>query len=122
MALSDLHGNYVLLHFWAAWSKPGREENRYLVQVWSKFSASPFRILQVSFDGNRQEWLAAIEEDGLEWDHVSDLMRWETIVADLYQVEKIPSNYLIGPEGRILGRDLFGEELIEQLEALFNNE
>ena len=122
MALSDLSGNLVLLHFWAAWSKPSREENRYLVEAWEKYGTSSFRIMQVSFDNDRDFWLRAIEEDGLRWDQVSDLKRWETMVADLYQVEKIPANFLIGPDGKILGKDLFGNALIEQLEALYNNE
>lgn len=119
LALKDLEGNYILLSFWAAWSKTSREENRYLTRAWDKYSASPFRILQVSFDSDRTIWTRAIEADRLTWDHVSDLRRWESAIADLYQVEKIPSNYLIDPEGRIIGMDLFGDALIEKLELLF---
>jgi peroxiredoxin len=120
MALSDLKGNYVLLSFWAGWSKLSREENIYLKEAWTKYRNQPFRILQVSFDNNKDVWLGAIEEERLDWDHISDLKRWETLVADLYHVERIPSNYLIDPEGRIVAVDLFGQELIENLEVLFS--
>lgn len=116
-ALSDLRGNYVLLSFWAGWSSLSREENPYLKEVWSSKTDFPFRILQVSFDGEADVWTGAIKEDGLDWDHVSDLRRWESAVADLYGIEKIPSNYLIDPEGKILARDLFGAELLNK----FNN-
>jgi peroxiredoxin len=122
MALSDLKGKTVLLSFWAGWSKLSREENRYLKEAWATHGTQPFRILQVSFDDDPAVWLRAIEEEGLNWDHVSDLRRWETVVADLYGVEKIPANFLIDPEGRIIGRDLFGNELTEYLENLYGKE
>jgi peroxiredoxin len=121
LALSDLKGNYVLLSFWAGWSQPSREENRYLKKAWEIYGKRPFRILQVSLDSNKDLWLKTIDEDGLVWDHVSDLRRWETLLADLYRVEKIPANYLIDPEGRIIGKDLFGNELLDKLEQLFSN-
>ena len=117
LALSDLKGNYVLLSFWAGWSSLSREENSYLKEIWENKGNFPFKILQVSFDGELAIWTRAIEEDGLGWDHVSDLRRWESAIADLYGVEKIPSNYIIDPEGRIIARDLFGNELLEK----FNN-
>ncbi|MEN8155709.1 MAG: TlpA disulfide reductase family protein [Bacteroidota bacterium] len=121
VALSDLRGNYVLLSFWAGWSKLSREENRVLQEAWSKYRTMPLRILQVSFDREREVWLRAINEDTHGWDQVSDLRGWESAVADLYQVEKIPSNFLIDPEGRIIETDLFGNKLLETLEQLNNN-
>ncbi len=121
IALSELRGNYVLLSFWAGWSNPSRDENPYLRDAWKLYNQFNFRILQVSFDNERRSWTEAIEQDGLTWDHVSDLRRWESVVADLYQVEKIPANYLIDPKGRIIAQDLFGNELVKKLENLYSN-
>ena len=72
----------------------------------------------MSFDGELAEWTRAIEEDGLSWDHVCDLRRWESVIADLYGVEKIPSNYIIDPEGKIIARDLFGSKLLEKFNEI----
>ncbi|MCP4310668.1 MAG: redoxin domain-containing protein [Bacteroidetes bacterium] len=121
MALSDLKGDYVILCFWAGWSSLSREENRYLKEVWDMRGDFPIKILQVSFDGDGETWNQAIEQDHLTWDHMSDLVRWESLIADLYMVEKIPSNYLIGPGGKIIARDLFGGELVDKLEKLYSN-
>lgn len=119
MTLSELRGNYVLLSFWAGWSTSSREEHRALKEAHQVFGERNFRILQVSFDDNREVWLNAISEDQLDWEHVSDLKRWDTPVADLYQVEKIPSNLLIDPEGRIIDKDLYGRNLLEKLALIF---
>jgi len=119
LALSDLKGNYVLLSFWAGWSRLSRDENRTLKAAYEKYKQQPFRILQVSLDDDMDIWTKAISEDGLKWDHVSDLNRWESVVVDIYRVEKIPSNVLIDPEGRIMETDLLGDRLLEKLESIF---
>ena len=121
LALSDLRGNYVLLSFWAGWSKLSRDENATLRQAYELYGDRTFRILQVSLDNEKEVWLRAIEEDGLIWDHVSELKRWESAVADLYRLEKIPSNFLIDPAGRIIASDLFGDELLERLSIIFDS-
>jgi len=121
LALSDLRGNYVLLGFWAGWSKPSRDENAILKRAYARYRHQPFRILQVSLDSEREVWLRAIEEDQADWDHVSDLNRWESPAADLYRVDRIPSNVLIGPGGRIIATDLFGDRLLERLKTIFES-
>lgn len=121
LALSDLKGSYVLISFWAGWSSLSREEHQYMLDAWKLRAAFPLKILQVSFDEDRSTWTKAIKEDGLEWDHVSDLRRWESAIAGIYGIEKIPSNYLIDPRGEIIARDLFGNDLLRKLENLYSN-
>jgi peroxiredoxin len=121
LALSDLKGNYVLLGFWAGWSGLSREENPTLRKAVERFGDRNFRILQVSLDDDRDTWTRAITEDDLEWEHVSDLMRWDTPVAAIYQVEKIPYNVIIDPNGRVVATDLYGEKLLSTLDNLLNN-
>ncbi len=120
LTLSGLRGNFVLLSFWASWSNLSREENANLVRARDGFGKMNFKILQVSIDDNRMAWTGAIKEDGLDWDHVSDLKRWETPVVDLYGVERIPFNVLIDPSGKIVGKDLYGEQLLSKLDQILN--
>lgn len=119
LALSDLRGKYVLVSFWAAWSKLSREENLILKDAYQTYRNFPFTVLQVSLDDDRKSWTDAIREDNLAWEQVSDLQRWDSPVANLYRVEKIPSNVLISPEGEVLDTDLLGEALNDKLESIF---
>lgn len=77
-----------------------------------------FTILGVSLDKDRANWLQAINEDKLTWTHVSDLKYWQNEVAQLYHIESIPQNMLINPEGKIIARNLRGEELAQKLKEL----
>ncbi len=119
LALSDLRGRYVLLSFWASWSEPSRIENARLARLGKRFGGNAFSIVQLALDDDREDWLSAIEEDAVPALQLSDLQRWACPAVELYRLERIPSNLLIDPEGRIVASDLFGKELEEKLEQLF---
>ncbi|MBN2698086.1 MAG: redoxin domain-containing protein [Bacteroidales bacterium] len=119
VALSDLRGKHVLLAFWATWSKPGMDENHFLRKAHRMFGEKGLAIFQISLDENPAVWKEVIKSDSLTWYHGSDLMRWDSRINDLYFIEKIPSNFLITPDGKIDSIDLFGQNLIEELEKIF---
>lgn len=67
----------------------------------------------------KDKWLAAIHKDGLTWTHVSDLKFWDSKTAALYAVRGIPQNFLLDPNGKIIAKNLHGEDLENKLEELF---
>ncbi len=117
--LSDLRGKIVLVDFWASWCGPCRRENPNVVRLYEKYKDKGFEILGVSLDRNREKWLQAIEQDGLEWLHVSDLKGWQNEVAQQYNVSSIPQTLLLDAEGKIIGKNLRGQRLVNKLAELF---
>jgi peroxiredoxin len=119
--LSDLRGKYVLVDFWASWCGPCRAENPNLVKTFDRYKDKGFTVLGISLDqpGKKDAWLAAIHKDNLTWTQVSDLKFWDNEVAVLYGVKAIPTNLLLDPEGKIIAKDLRGEDLSKKLSELF---
>lgn len=114
--LSALRGKYVLLEFWASWCIPCRAENPNLVKTYKEFNKKGFEILSVSLDTNKDKWIEAIAEDKLIWKQVSDLKGWESSVnRGLFNVYQVPQNYLINPEGIIVAKNLYGDEISKTL-------
>lgn len=115
VSLKDFRGKYVLVDFWASWCGPCRVENPHVVSAYQRYKNKNFTVLGVSLDRDKPKWLQAIKDDNLTWAHVSDLKFWQNEVAKIYKVSSIPQNYLLDPEGRIIGKNLRGAALDEFL-------
>jgi len=118
--LSSFRGQYVLIDFWASWCGPCRKENPNLVKAYQKYRGKNFTILSVSLDqsGKKDDWLNAIHSDRLNWNHLSDLKSWGNAAALLYGVRAIPQNLLIDPSGKIIAKNIFGDDLQNKLAEL----
>ena len=111
--LSSLEGKVILLHFWSAALGNGNAINADLKTIDEKYHDLGFEIYQVAVDTSKAAWVNAIQEQQLPWISVSDLQGNASPSLSVYNVKKLPSNYLIDREGNIVGKDLSGEKLEE---------
>jgi len=123
VALHDFKGKYVLVDFWASWCGPCRAENPNVVKAYGEYHPKGFEVLGVSLDqpNAKDKWMKAIHDDHLTWTQISNLQGWKDQVAALYSVRAIPQNFLIGPDGKIVAKDIRGEELTKKLVEIFGN-
>jgi peroxiredoxin len=116
VTLSSFKGKYVLIDFWASWCGPCRGENPNVVAAYHKFKNKNFTILGVSLDKDKDAWIEAIRKDGLAWPQVSELSFWNCTAVQDYNIHSIPANFLVDPNGKIIGSDLRGADLENKLQ------
>ena len=110
-------GEYTLVDFWASWCGPCRVESPKLVEAYNLYKDKGLAILSVSLDKNDKSWRKAIENDNLNWNHVSNLKRWEDPIAALYGVTSIPQLFLLDENGQVVARDHYIGDILPILES-----
>ncbi len=112
LRLADYRGKYVLLDFWATWCGPCRGETPHLKAVQDAFGKDDrFAMVGLSLDEKPEEPRKYASDCDLHWPQ-GFLGEWsKSDVPDHYGVRGIPSIWLIGPDGKVVAKDLRGERI-----------
>jgi peroxiredoxin len=122
VSLSSFRGKYVLVKFWASWCHPCRAENKVLVPIYHKYKGKGFEVLGVSIDSpqSRDAWMKAVKEDATDWTQIADLKGAQSETAVKYGIMTVPTSFLVDPQGKIVAKNLMGEDLDKKLQDLLN--
>ncbi len=118
LSLKKAMGTVTIVDFWASWCKPCRIENPNVVRIYKKYHKQGLNIIGVSLDRSKDKWVQAIEQDLLEWDHVSNLQFWQEPIARLYGVRSIPATFILDETGKIIAKNLRGNQLEAKIKEL----
>lgn len=109
---------YTLIDFWASWCGPCRAEMPTVVKAYDLYHAKGFEVVGVSLDNNKEAWIKAIDQLKMPWPHMSDIKGWDCAGAALYNVKGIPANVLIDQQGKIVAKNLRGQDLLDKMAEL----
>ncbi|OYU80647.1 MAG: peroxiredoxin [Flavobacterium sp. BFFFF1] len=113
-------GKVTIIDFWASWCGPCRKENPNVVKLYNDYHAKGLNIISVSLDKDGTKWKEAIAKDNLTWTHISNLQFWEDPIAVMYNIKSIPATFVLDEKGKIVAKDLRGEELRAKIASLLD--
>jgi thiol-disulfide isomerase/thioredoxin len=115
MAMEQLKGKYVLLDFWATWCAPCIKEFPRLKDLTARYDSSKFVVLGIIGHSKPEDVTKLIDKHQLTWSQILS----DEIVKQ-HGVMSYPSTLLISPEGKVIIKDIKGEELEKVLAELIN--
>ena len=116
--LSDYvgRGQYVLADFWASWCGPCRQQIPDLIGLYQQYKEKGLTVLGIAFRDKPEETEKAIRDLGIPYPQIINA---QNIPATLYGIDALPHTILFAPDGTIIARNIYGEELKEKLGEIF---
>ena len=117
LSVANNKGRVVLIDFWATWCPPCRAELPNVIATYQKYHSKGFDIIGVSLDEDKAQLLSFIKDHNMAWPQYYDGKKWDNQLAMNYGVEIAPTTYLLDGEGKIIGKDLRGDDLKKAVAA-----
>lgn len=89
--------------------------------MYNELHAKGLNIIGVSLDSDIEAWKKAIVKDKITWVQMSNLKGWEEPIARLFNVEQIPTTFVLDQTGKIVARDLTGKALKDKVKSLLGS-
>jgi len=113
LSIANYKGKVLLIDFWATWCGPCRGEIPNVVATYQKYHDQGFAIIGVSLDQDRQKMLDYTKQMKMTWPQFFDGQGWGNELAVKFGIESIPATFLLDGNGKIIGRDLRGDDLTQ---------
>ena len=116
--LTDLQGKVVFLDFHLFSGDGSTKRIMMLRDLYNKYHASGFEIYQVSIDPDEHFWKT--QTAALPWVSVRDANGIESQYLISYNVQQIPTFYLIGRDGAVYKRDVQIKNIDTEIKTLLS--
>jgi thiol-disulfide isomerase/thioredoxin len=111
LSLASYKGKVVLIDFWATWCPPCVRELPNTLKVYQKYHDQGFDVMGVSLDDDQPQLEKFLKANSMTWPQFFDGQGVKNKLALKYGIEAIPATFLLDGDGKIIGKDLRGDEL-----------
>lgn len=114
-SIDSLAGKVVLLSFWSIEQNEHKVFNQEMKPIYEKYHNQGFEIFQVSVDSDKSAWATIVRNQQIPWISVNDGLGINTPALRSYNINSIPTMFIIGRDFDILAKDEYDPAKIEEI-------
>lgn len=107
-------GSYVLVDFWASWCGPCKAEMPRVIAIYEKYKEKGLKVIGVTVDDTPEKSDSVVKQLGIPFPQI-----YKSTPMSTYGITSIPHTILFAPDGTILARRLYGDEIEKKLNEIF---
>ncbi len=117
ITLKDFRGKYLFLEFSASWCGWCKKEIPFIRKAYHAMKDKNVAFVTLMMDDKKEAWLNETKKFNIEWLTLSDLKGMKkSPITEAYNLNGVPASFLVSPEGKILARDLRGDEVLSTIQ------
>ncbi len=113
---------FTILYFWISWCAKCKKQTPQISELFTQFRKKGLGVYAVSLDEKKEEWVGALNTIKADYINVSELVPIKnSSTGPLFNISTTPKIFIINKEGKVVGKDIYGEELNIFISNLLKN-
>jgi thiol-disulfide isomerase/thioredoxin len=115
VSLTNYRGRTVLIHYWATWCEPCKQDLTILRQMRAKYAQQGLELIGVNLDSDLDAAIQFLRSEQLPWPQLYEPGGLDSRFATEMGILTLPTMILVDPENRVINRSIHAAELDEEL-------